>query len=168
MGHPMSDDFTLPQTFDGTVRLFPLPNVVLFPHVTLPLHIFEPRYRQMTMDALSGDRLITMVLLKPGFEAEYENCPPLYSVVCVGKIIVDYRLEDGRYNILLRGISRARIIKELSGDKLYRTAQVELITHEPSALGAAGDFQDKLAKLVAHWLTSLGLPLEHIAKLLKS
>src|ERR1700730_12850904 len=102
----MSDDFTLPLAFDGTVRLFPLPNVVLFPHVTLPLHIFEPRYRAMTADALAGDRLITMMLLRPGWEEQYEGRPPLYPVGCVGKIVTDQKLDDGRYNLLLRGVSR--------------------------------------------------------------
>ena len=69
----MMDDLSFLHTFDGVTRLFPLPKVVLFPLVTLPLHIFEPRYRQMTADALAGDRLITMILLKPGYEAQYLN-----------------------------------------------------------------------------------------------
>ena len=69
----MSDDVTVPSSFDGNVRLFPLPNVVLFPHVLLPLHIFEPHYRQMTADALASDRLLAMVLLKQGEEAEHST-----------------------------------------------------------------------------------------------
>jgi Lon protease-like protein len=164
----MSDDFTLPLAFDGTVRLFPLPNVVLFPHVTLPLHIFEPRYRQMAADALLADRLITMVLLKPGFEAEYEKSPPLYTMACVGKIIADHQLEDGRYNILLRGLRRARLVKELTSPKPYRLAQVELLPDDPSPAQAAADDAEKLAGLVTDWLTTLGLPTEHIVKLLNS
>ena len=69
-----------------TIPLFPLPNVVLFPGVFLPLHIFEPRYRTMTEEALDGDRLIGMVLLKPGYEAEYEGRPPIYPIGCSGLI----------------------------------------------------------------------------------
>src|SRR5262249_15697251 len=109
----MSDDSSLPSDFSGTARLFPLPNVVLFPQVMLALHIFEPRYRQMTEEALAGDRLIAMVLLKPGWDEEHEVRPPLHRIVCLGRIVADQRLDDGRFNILLRGVSRARIVEEL-------------------------------------------------------
>src|SRR5436190_14980354 len=87
----------------GTARLFPLPNLVFFPQVVQPLHIFEPRYRQMTADALEGDRLIALVLPKPGYEADQSESPPVHPVACLGKIIADQKLEDGRYNLLLRG-----------------------------------------------------------------
>ena len=70
--------------FSGRVRLFPLPNLVLFPHVMQPLHIFEPRYRHLLEDALADDRLITMAALKPGWETDYEGRPPLYPVACLG------------------------------------------------------------------------------------
>jgi Lon protease-like protein len=164
----MSDDVLLPQTFEGDVRLFPLPNVVLFPRGTLPLHIFEPRYRQMTADALAGDRFIAMALLKPGFEEQYENQPPIFSVACLGKIIGEQKLEDGRCNILLRGVSRVRIIKELATAKLYRTARVELIQDDPASLEPADDLREKLSHRVGGWLASLGLEAEQIDKLLKS
>ena len=71
----------------SSIPLFPLPNVVLFPNVFLPLHIFEPRYRKMIADALEGDRIIGMVLLRPGYEAEYEGRPPIYQVGCAGVIV---------------------------------------------------------------------------------
>src|SRR5438876_12325122 len=106
----MSYNLTVPSSFDGSVRLFPLPNLVLFPQAMEPLHIFEPRYRQMTADALATDRLIAMVLLKSGPEEEGEERPALHSVACLGKIVADQRLEDGRYNILLDGFSRLRIL----------------------------------------------------------
>src|SRR5437660_4656510 len=122
----MSEDISVPVAFDGTTRLFPLPNVVLFPRVTLPLHIFEPRYRQMTADALAGDRLITMALLKPGFEAEYDQRPPLYPVACLGKILADQQMEDGRYHILLLGLSRVRILNVVRGDQRYFEYREEL------------------------------------------
>ena len=74
------------EDFCGTVRLFPLPNLVLFPHVAQPLHIFEPRYRQMTADALEDDRLLAMALLQPDAE-EQGAAPPIHRVVCVGRIL---------------------------------------------------------------------------------
>ena len=104
--------------------LFPLPNVVLFPNVFLPLHIFEPRYRELTADAIAGDRMIGMVLLCPGWEHDYEGRPPVYPIGCSGVITHVDRLEDGRYNIVLRGVERFRIIEE--DDRLsYRRAHVE-------------------------------------------
>jgi Lon protease-like protein len=84
------------------IPLFPLPNVVLFPNVVLPLHIFEARYREMTADALKGDRIIGMVLLRPGWEGSYEGRPPIYDVGCAGVITHAEKLEDGRYNLVLR------------------------------------------------------------------
>ena len=62
-----------------SIPIFPLPSVVLFPNVFLPLHIFEPRYRQMFTEALAGDRMVGMVLLRPGYEADYEGTPPIYN-----------------------------------------------------------------------------------------
>lgn len=90
----------------SSLPLFPLPSVVLFPNVFLPLHIFEPRYRQMIADALSGDRIIGMVLLKPGYEDDYEGRPPIYGTGCSGLITHVERMEDGRYNLVLRGLEK--------------------------------------------------------------
>src|SRR4249919_2047953 len=92
--------------------IFPLPNVVLFPGVFLPLHIFEPRYREMVADALAGDRVIGMVLLRPGYEHDYDGHPSVYSVGCSGVITHCERLTDGRYNLILRGLERFRILDE--------------------------------------------------------
>src|SRR5215468_2392515 len=103
--------------------LFPLPNVVLFPNVFLPLHIFEPRYRAMVSDALASDRMIGMVLLKPGWESEYEGRPPVYPTGCSGVITHVDRLPDGRYNLVLRGVERFRIVEEEAGGS-YRRANV--------------------------------------------
>ncbi len=86
-----------------TIPIFPLPNVVLFPNVFLPLHIFEPRYRAMVADALAGDRIIGMVLLRPGYEASYDGRPPVYPIGCAGVITHSEPLPDGRFNIVLRG-----------------------------------------------------------------
>src|SRR6516225_2120931 len=104
--------------------LFPLPNVVLFPNVFLPLHIFEPRYREMVADALSTDRLIAMMLLRPGWERDYEGRPPVYPVGCSGVITHAEKLPDGRFNIVLRGVERVRLLEE-ERSRNYRGGLVE-------------------------------------------
>jgi Lon protease-like protein len=104
--------------------LFPLPNVVLFPNVFLPLHIFEARYREMVADAIAGDRMIGMVLLRPGWEHDYEGRPPVYQIGSSGVITHFERLSDGRYNIILRGLERFRVLEEDSS-RTYRRAVVE-------------------------------------------
>lgn len=106
--------------------LFPLPNVVLFPNVFLPLHVFEPRYRELTSDAIAGDRMIGIVLLCPGWEHDYEGRPPVYPIGCSGVITHFERLADGRYNIVLRGLERFRI-REEEHSRIYRRALADVI-----------------------------------------
>lgn len=106
------------------IPVFPLPGVVLFPNVFLPLHIFEHRYRAMVSDALAGDRIIGMLLLRPGYEAEYEGRPASYATGCAGLITHSEALPDGRYNIVLRGIEKFRVIDE-EHTRPYRLARVE-------------------------------------------
>src|SRR5271169_6633272 len=96
--------------FSGKVRLFPLPNLVLFPHVMQPLHIFERRYRDLLEDALAGDGLIAMAALAPGWEENYEGRPQLYPMACLGRITTHFRLADGTYNVLVLGLRRARLV----------------------------------------------------------
>ena len=108
----------------ASIPLFPLPNVVLFPNVFLPLHIFEPRYREMVADALAGDRIIGMTLLRPGYETRYEGRPPVYAIGCAGVITHSQPLADGRYDIVLRGLEKFRVISEDSS-RSYRIGQVE-------------------------------------------
>jgi hypothetical protein len=114
----------------SAVPLFPLPNVVLFPHAVLPLHIFEERYKAMTADALEGRRQIAMALLRPGWEKSYHGQPEIDPTVCVGTILSHERLADGRYNFLLQGVTRAKIVREI-GDRSYRLAQLEPLAEEP-------------------------------------
>ena len=109
-----------------SIPLFPLPNVVLFPNVFLPLHIFEPRYRQMVADALRGDRIIGMVLLRPGYEANYQGRPAIYDVGCAGVITHSQPLPDGRYDIVLRGIEKFRITSE-DQSRPYRIGLIDAI-----------------------------------------
>jgi len=121
-----------PGTFSGIVPVFPLPNVVLFPGMFLPLHIFEPRYREMTADALNGERLIAMALLKPGWQQDYQGTPPIHSILGMGKIVEDAKQEDGRFNLVLIGLHRVRVLEEV-GSGPYRVARVELLKeHHPT------------------------------------
>jgi uncharacterized protein len=113
-----------------TIPIFPLPNVVLFPNVFLPLHIFEPRYREMVADALEGDRIIGMVLLRPGWEEDYDGRPPVYPIGCAGLITHAERLPDGRYNIVLRGLEKFRVLAE-DASRSYRVAQVDTVSELP-------------------------------------
>jgi Lon protease-like protein len=109
------------------IPIFPLPNVVLFPNVFLPLHIFEPRYLEMVADALSGDRIIGIALLRPGWEGDYEGRPRVYPIGCAGVVTNAERLPDGRYNIVLQGLEKFRILDEENG-RAYRIARVDGIT----------------------------------------
>jgi len=104
------------------VPVFPLPDVVLFPRAALPLHIFELRYRTMVRDALSGDRLIAMALLKPGWERAYANSPAYHPLACVGRIERAEWLPDDCYDLLLVGVARVRL-GALTREFPYRTAR---------------------------------------------
>jgi ATP-dependent Lon protease len=124
----------LPDDFTGKVRLFPLPNLVMFPHVVQPLHIFEPRYREMLAESLATDRLIAMALLQPGWEADYEGRPPVYPTTCVGRVASHAQLDEGKYNILLMGVRRAKVIEELPPDQPFREAEVAVLEdHYPKS-----------------------------------
>ena len=118
----------------ATIPIFPLPNVVLFPNVFLPLHIFEPRYRAMVSDALAGDRIIGMTLLRPGYQADYEGRPPVFAVGTAGVITHSEVLPDGRFNIVLRGIEKFRIVDE-DASRPYRIARIQALPE----IAAAGD-----------------------------
>ena len=114
--------------FSNECRLFPLPNLVLFPHAVLPLHIFEPRYRQMTEDALVDDQLVTIVQIRPIPQGTpWEEPIPIEEVGCLGRIVQHERLPDGRFNFLLLGCKRVRLGRELPRDKLYRVAEATII-----------------------------------------
>src|SRR5687767_11091579 len=118
--HGRFTDVMLP----ATIPIFPLPNAVLFPNVFMPLHIFEARYRAMVTDVLAGDRIIGMVLLKAGFEADYAGRPPIFPVGCAGVVTHSERLPDGRFNIVLKGIEKFRVTGE-DGSRPYRLARIE-------------------------------------------
>jgi Lon protease-like protein len=131
----------------SAVPLFPLPNVVLFPRAVLPLHIFEERYKAMTADALRGDRQIAMALLMPGWERDYYQKPAIEPIVCVGTILSHERLPDGRYNFLLQGHTRARIVREPQTHKPYRLAVLEAVAQVDCPEAELEDERERMTRL---------------------
>jgi hypothetical protein len=111
------------------VPIFPLPGAILFPRSQLPLHIFEPRYREMVRDAIDGGGQIAMV--QP-HRLDDDNRAPLYSVGCVGEIVGVEELEDGRFNIVLLGANRFRLVRESEIDAPYRCAEVDIEAFDDS------------------------------------
>lgn len=122
----LEDVTRLPDDFDSKVRLFPLPELVVFPHAMQPLHIFEPRYCEMLAESLSGDRLIAMATLTGGITTDTDQGPPVASTVCLGRIVSHAEVENDRHNVLLVGIGRARIIRELDTSRPFRIAEVDV------------------------------------------
>lgn len=151
--------------FEGVSRLFPLPDVVLFPHCVLPLHIFEPRYRQMTEDALAGDKLISMVRIRDDSDWNTVENPPIDPVACLGKIFDHQRLADGRYNLLLVGLKRVKLIEELQRETLYRSAKVSILD-DLYPEESIDDLQDRLIHLFRELCLREGRVEPEIAKLL--
>jgi Lon protease-like protein len=109
-----------------TIPIFPLEVTMIFPGVSRPLHIFEPRYRAMIADALKGDRIIGMATLRPGFEADYAGRPPIYDIGCAGVITDVEELPGGRFNIVLRGLVKFRVTGE-DDSRAYRLARVDAL-----------------------------------------
>ena len=153
--------------------LFPLQTVVLFPGGLAPLHVFEPRYRQLTADALDGDRVIGMVAVPPEWANDLGGDPPVYGVGCEGFITDHQKLADGRYHVVLRGTHRFRIERELppDGARLYRVAEMEPLEEE---LGGRDPRNPALRQAVVERLRQLArrngeaateLPLERLARL---
>lgn len=126
-----------PEQFSGKARLFPLPNLVMFPHVLQPLHIFEPRYRALLADALASDQLIAMTLLAPGWENDYEGRPAMYPVGCLTRIASHQKQPDDRSNVLLLGLCRVRVVRELAPGHAFREAEVALLPDAYPSAGAA-------------------------------
>ncbi len=133
------------------IPVFPLPDLVFFPKTYLPLHIFEPRYRQMVVDAKSGDQMIGMVLLKEGWEEEYYQNPAIFPVGCVGRLIKVEPLEDSRFNIVLYGLKKF-MIKDEFFDQSYRQAAVELLGPRTEALATIGtELKECLIRLLKEY-----------------
>lgn len=136
----MADESAIHVNFARPIALFPLEGVSLYPHQVVPLHIFEPRYRQMIGDVLDSSGLIAMAIYDrddtPGASSDLPVAPPLRRAVCLGNIVRHERLPDGRYNLLMQGVCRARIVRESPREqgKLYRSAMLEPL-EDPGELG---------------------------------
>lgn len=112
--------------------LFPLPNLVFFPSTLVPLHVFEPRYMAMVSDAWRGDRLIGLVQLASGWEEDYYGAPRVHRVLGIGQMVHKQDAPDSRANILLRGLTRARILDEHCTDRMYRMVRAEAVGSDAS------------------------------------
>ena len=141
-------DAPIPPAALERLPLFPLPSTVLFPGVDLLLHVFEPRYRDMVEWAVNTHRYIGVALLQPGFEQDYDREPVIHPVVGMGRLMAEERLADGRWNIYLRGVDRARIEAELDSDHAFRVARAALLPSHPPPQNSA-QLQQILRGLVA-------------------
>jgi hypothetical protein len=135
---------TIRVNFGKPIPLFPLPDTVLLPHAVLPLHIFEPRYRQMVSEALDGPGQIAIGTLFETHQDTEDGTATLRGAVCVGQIIQHDALPDGRYNILLHGVCRAAIAEllEPEGERRYRMARLtplEPVDEEPAPMPSVRD-----------------------------
>ena len=142
-----------PITIPSVIPLFPLPNVVFFPRTYLPLHVFEPRYRHMVRDAASSHRMIGMVLLKEGWESDYEGRPPIFPVGAVGRMVAVQNLSDGRFNVLLQGLRRFEIQDEV-GVESYRQGRVEVKDFAPLEAKLPPELRADILKIVGNFLLS--------------
>ncbi len=136
----------------GQLKVFPLPTAVLLPGTAIGLHVFEPRYRALTRDALDGDRVIAIPMLAPGWEPEYHGRPRLRPVAGAGVIEKDERMADGRYNLLVRGVFRVRILGEHFQMRPYREVQAEVAQETPLEDAFASDTLRRLLLQVCQGL----------------
>jgi Lon protease-like protein len=130
-----------------SLPIFPLPNCVLLPGGLMPLHVFEPRYRELTRDCLAGNQLMGIARLRPGYDASYYGRPPVYEKCGVGKIICCEELPDGRYMLALRGVARAEIARELPSAHNYRLVEARPLDDASCDLTEAPLHYRKLIKL---------------------
>lgn len=134
--------------------LFPLPNLVFFPNTRLPLHVFEPRYRQLVKDVIETNNRFGIVLLRSGWESGYFEAPPIHTVATLGTIEQAVAMEDGKLNILVRGDVRVRILGEESSEP-YRTARVVAQPQQPPDPQQSYAQREWLADLSKQYLTYL-------------
>lgn len=129
------------------LSIFPLPNVALFPGAVLPLHVFEPRYRELVRSVLSGRKIMAIARLLPGYEGDYEGRPPVFDVCGVGAVESHNERPDGRFDITLRGLGRVRILEELPPVRAFRQVRAELLRDVATDPALIAAWQSKLAGL---------------------
>jgi len=156
------------ERFSGVVRLFPLPDFVLYPHVMQPLHIFESRYRELLNDALDSDGLIATAVLAPSSAADGHGRPAVHAAACLGKVVAHHRLEDGRYNVMLLGARRIRIVEELPSTQSFRWATAELLhdVYPSSGDATREELQARLSRCFRESLPAELLPDDSTCQLL--
>ncbi|HMK74160.1 MAG TPA: LON peptidase substrate-binding domain-containing protein [Myxococcaceae bacterium] len=145
------------------LKVFPLPSVVLFPHTLLPLHIFEPRYRDLVRDALAQDRVMALAQLEPGYEGSYAGRPRMRPMVCAGLIAWHEQLEGGQFNIIVQGTVRARILDELAPRTLYREVDVSLLPDEQRDFAEEEPLRQAVFELAARLPPSVAQGLLEVA-----
>ncbi len=146
------EDHAIQVNFGKPMPIFPLEQVTLLPQQVLPLHIFEPRYRQMVTEALDGAGQIAMaVFAGDAWKQEYHGKPTIKPAVCVGQIVQHERLDDGRFNLLLQGVCRARVVEEkpLTAERPYRLAMLEPVGLESEAFLDLSGARTELEKLLS-------------------
>ena len=131
----------------AALPIFPLPNAVLLPGGLLPLHVFEPRYRELTRDCLAGHQLMGVARLRPGYETAYYGRPPVFERFGVGRIICSDELPDGRFALLLRGVARVELARELPADRAYRRVEARMLSDGSVDCDEAGDHHRRLIML---------------------
>jgi len=133
--------------------LFPLPGLLLYPEAVVPLHLFEPRYRQMMADMVqAGEDRLVIAALRPGYEQDYDNAPPVFDIAGVGRILKCHRLGDGRWNIVLQGERRVKLLREATSGRLYRRTQVMELVEPPVPEPRAGELRQRLAQALEELL----------------
>jgi Lon protease-like protein len=138
------------------IPIFPLPNLVLFPGVRVPLHIFEPRYREMVAEVGADHGIIGMMLLKGDWERDYHGYPDIFEVGCAGRIGDLVRLPDGRFNLVLEGLAEFRIVRELR-DRSFRRAKVDWCPVEAHALDLDDEAMESLRALLVSYVGDLAV-----------
>jgi Lon protease-like protein len=144
----MSEETSIQVNFGRPVPLFPLDAVTLLPQQLLPLHVFEERYRQMVDHALDGSGQIAMAIFEgEEWKKDYHGRPSIKPAVCVGQIVQHEKLFDGRYNLLIQGVCRAKVVEELPPQegRLYRMAMLEPVGLDPgtTVISEEGDEDDE-------------------------
>jgi len=160
-----------PDQFSGFARVFPLPNLVMFPHVMQAVHIFEPRYRALLEEAVEDDRLITLGVHAPGWQADYDGRPPLRSMACLCRVATHQRTAEGTYNVLLLGVRRLRLVTELPPSRPFRVFEAEILEErepEQAPPGTATQLQQKLLAAFKHAMPKMPAAYDQLDQLLGS
>lgn len=135
----------------ASLPIFPLPRTVLMPGASLPLHVFELRYRELVDAALARDRLFGIATLQPGYQVDYEGRPAVWPEVGVGRIVALQKLDDGRSNLVLQSVARGLIVSEHAPELAYRTVRVELLQDQPPGSAAVYERVRQLVRQVGHY-----------------